>query len=235
MSSYLSDSAEKGSTGALLSFGLAFVLAAGGMILVALVPLIGIAALAGCAVCIQSGFAYHGQYVRFKIGIEGEEKLKECLKRIVSAKYTAFYNVPTHRGDIDCVLVGPSGLYAFEIKNHQGIVVFDRATWLHVKLGARGKPYRGALKNPSLQLLAGVQSLKEHLAENGVKDVWVEAAVIFTHPGARLTVKENNTSVKGLRIEDLGNFIKKNESIPEELKNNIESIISGMGSNGSNI
>ena len=86
MSGYLSDPAEKGSTGALLSFGIAFMLAAGGVILVVLMPLIGIAALAGSAVCIQRGLVCHEQYARFKIGIEGEEKLKERLKRIVSGQ-----------------------------------------------------------------------------------------------------------------------------------------------------
>ena len=60
-----------------------------------------------------------------------------------------------------------------------------------------------------------------------MKYVRVEAAVIFTHPGARLIVKGNNSSVKGLRIEDLGNSSKR---VSRSLRSSIESMLSGMGS-----
>jgi Nuclease-related domain len=44
-------------------------------------------------------------------GIDGELIFRQELRELLGNGWTAFYNLPTGPGDIDCVLVGPSGLY----------------------------------------------------------------------------------------------------------------------------
>jgi len=161
-------------------------------------------------------------------GIDGEPIFRQELRELLGNGWTAFCNQPTGHGDIDCVLVGPSGLFAFEIKHHWGLIIYQNGRWLQLKVGAHGKPYRGSLKNPSLQLLAGVRSLKERLAENEVKDVWVEAAVIFTHPDARLIVRGDTAHVRIIKLDELADVIRPdgpgNEKAQRAVQQAIEQI-----------
>lgn len=55
-------------------------------------------------------------------GVEGERKTAEYLEPLLSDDYVALYNrlVDGHTGDIDCLLIGPTGVYAIETKNWSG-------------------------------------------------------------------------------------------------------------------
>jgi hypothetical protein len=158
-------------------------------------------------------------------GIKGEIRFRQRLRQLIgsSDQWTAFFNVPVAYGDIDCVLLGPSGLYAFEVKAHWGLVVCDRGTWLHLKVGAGSQLYRGSLKNPSLQLLNGIKSLKERLANKGVRGVWVEAAVVFAHPAVKLVVQNTSDPLKIIRLDDLARVIVPSKSVSNRAR--IEEIL----------
>ena len=90
-----------------IAAGVAFIIVSG---VVALVIAIFVAATGGPA------------YATYRCGIPGEQVLRaHLLSSGLGDKYTAYYNLPLNgngrASDIDCVLVGPSGLFVFEVKH----------------------------------------------------------------------------------------------------------------------
>lgn len=137
----------------------------------------------------------------FAVGMQGENTLREYLRPLLSDKYTAFYNVPTGYGDIDCVVAGTTGIYALEVKNHKGVVRFRGGEWNQIEVGAGGTAYRGRLKNPSRQLVSGIMRLKEYFISQGII-TWINGCVVFTHSERRLSV-EGLKNVRAVQINEL--------------------------------
>src|SRR5208283_1450493 len=73
--------------------------------------------------------AMHGPaYVTYRCGMRGEQVLRaHLLASGLGEHYTAYYNLPLNgngrNSDIDCVLVGPTGLFVFEVKHHHGLIL----------------------------------------------------------------------------------------------------------------
>jgi hypothetical protein len=56
---------------------------------------------------------------KFSAGIKAEQKVRKALSRLDDS-YTVFHNFPIHRrGDIDFVVVGPTGVFAVEVKRRK--------------------------------------------------------------------------------------------------------------------
>lgn len=159
----------------------------------------------------------------FAAGIQGENRLREYLNRLLSDKYTAFYNVPTGYGDIDCLVTGPTGLYAIEVKNHKGAIGYRDGKWYQIKVGKGGTIYKGSLKNPSAQLARGIMKLKEYLVSHGIS-AWVQGCVVFTSPESILRVEGLN-NIKAVQINELNHIFRSNISIKDEALENIEAAI----------
>ena len=104
--------------------------------------------------------------------------------------------------DIDCILVGPSGLFVFEVKHHHGLILYRNRTWARIKVGRRGTPYRGQLGNPSHQLSRNIRKLKELLRNANSDDLWLHGAIVFTNPRATLDI-EGLRWVKAVAVKDL--------------------------------
>ncbi|MGC9142087.1 MAG: nuclease-related domain-containing protein [Caldimicrobium sp.] len=153
----------------------------------------------------------------FQAGLEGEERLKKTLNRILSDKYTAFFGYQTKKGkDIDCIVTGPKGVFVIEVKNHRGIVSYDGKNWSYLKVGKKGGIYEGFLKNPDRQVIQNSAEIRKLLFSNGIK-VPVFALLVFTHEEVKLNISEfDNKKFRILRLEELPQFF---EPIPERLKN----------------
>lgn len=150
----------------------------------------------------------------FAVGMQGENTLREYLRPLLSDKYTAFYNVPTGYGDIDCVVAGTTGIYALEVKNHKGLIRFRDGKWSQVKIGAGGTAYNGSLKNPSNQLVGGIMRLKEYFVSQGI-NAWINGCVVFTHPEMRLSV-EGLRNVKAVQINEINQVFSGGADIQDD-------------------
>jgi hypothetical protein len=140
----------------------------------------------------------NGEREALQIGIEGEEILRNGLREILSDEYIAFFNIPLRRGDIDCFVIGPTGAYLFDVKNHNGYVLYANGSWSQTKVGRRGKVYSGEnMKNPSSQVRTGLFEMKKFLSKNGVK-LWIEGVIVFTNPDVELFC-ENPDGLKIIR------------------------------------
>ncbi|MGD0229951.1 MAG: nuclease-related domain-containing protein [Syntrophorhabdales bacterium] len=96
-------------------------------------------------------------YATYRCGIRGEQALRaHLLSSGLNDEYTAYYNLPLNgngkASGIDCVLVGPSGLFVFEVKHHHGLILYQGGAWARIKFGRMGTLYQGRIGDPSGQL-----------------------------------------------------------------------------------
>ncbi len=192
-------------------------LAAAGVILTN--PLTGI-------VPVMAASLMAGTYMRkrslYKIGLKGEDALRGHLREILTDEHTVLYNVPVEKGDIDCIIIGPDGIYAIEAKNHKGVITYADNTWRQVKKGRNGY-YAGSIKNPSGQLVNSIKWLKGYLARYNIR-TWINGLVVFTNPDAVLSVDNLNT-VKAIKLKELKGEMKMNDLLPAQLRQSIETHI----------
>ncbi len=151
-------------------------------------------------------------------GFEGEERLKNTLQRTLSDEYTAFFNIVAKRiGEIDCLVIGPSGFYIFEAKNYSGEIIHDESGWWRIKRGGRFTRAE-RINSPSGQVLSSLNRLKKYLRQNGI-DIWIEGVVILTNPSALLTLDKEPKGVKAITIHETGTvFNSKGLSREKSLK-----------------
>jgi preprotein translocase subunit Sss1 len=122
---------------------------------------------------------------RLEAGLAGEESVATELRRL-DDKWVLFSGVvlPGMPGDIDHVLVGPSGLFALEVKNWSGRIVYNdnTAVWSRSK---NYQPQSEILKDPAEQIvqLAGLLS-------SAVKHKTVPV-VVFVNPNSTVDAKDH--------------------------------------------
>jgi hypothetical protein len=163
--------------------------------------------------------ATHGPaYVTYRCGIRGEQVLRlHLLSSELCDEYTAYYNVPLNgngrASDIDCVLVGPSGLFVFEAKHHNGLILYRNGVWARIKAGRRGTLYSGRLGNPSGQLCRNIRKLRELLRHTD--GLWLHGAVVFTNPQAVLDI-EGLRWVRAIAVQDLEQVLSRRTVLSAE-------------------
>lgn len=152
-------------------------------------------------------------YITYRYGIKGERILRNHLRSLnLGDEYTAYYNLPTNGNgktfDIDCILVGPVGLYVFEVKHHAGLIFYRDGIWAQIKVGRRGNPYAGHLKDPSGQLLRNIRKLKALLGQDDSNVLWLRGAIVFTSPRAVLDI-DGLGWIKAIPVKSLGHILSK--------------------------
>lgn len=150
-------------------------------------------------------------YVTYRCGISGERILRNHLRSLnLSDKYTAYYNLSTNGNgkafDIDCILVGPLGLYVFEVKHHSGLIFYRNGIWAQIKVSRRGAPYAGHLKDPSGQLFRNIRILKTLLGQDDASALWLRGVIVFTSPRAALDI-DGLRWIKAIPVKDLGHIL----------------------------
>jgi hypothetical protein len=114
------------------------------------------------------------------LGQQGEERVIEAMRQNLDGAWTIFRNVtlPGHKkSDIDTVLVGPSGVWALEVKNYQGAYRVRGETW-ETKAGP---DWTLVKTSPSSQAARNAVRLHDYLKANGIQQ-WVDKAVIWANP-----------------------------------------------------
>jgi hypothetical protein len=119
---------------------------------------------------------------QYRLGRRGEEAVVKELQQHLDGEWTLFRNfvLPGKQADIDGVLVGPSGVYALEIKSYRGRFRNrgDQWWWGRYRPG-----WRRLTANPSRQAKANASRLNEYLHDAIGEKIWVEARVVWVGPG----------------------------------------------------
>jgi hypothetical protein len=163
-------------------------------------------------------------------GHEGEMLLRDHLHSILDDEYMAFFGVPiAGAGDIDCVVVGPAGLFCIEAKHHNGTILYNESGWKQIKVGRGGTAYTGNLKNPSGQVCKAVITIKDYLIRKDVK-TWVNGAIVFTNPAAVLSVEKDLRSVSATLLSEVSTLFKDTHKLGKGKAALIERYLSEIAS-----
>jgi len=113
----------------------------------------------------------------YQWGYQGEEKLKRTLLSNLGDEFTGFFGVPIpKRGDIDCLLVGPTGVFVIEVKNYKGVLFFKKG-----KLFRKKTSYTGKIRIESLQKTKSQVENAVNFVKSLIKlDVPVKGILVFT-------------------------------------------------------
>ncbi|MGB9980520.1 nuclease-related domain-containing protein [Methanobacterium sp.] len=109
-------------------------------------------------------------------GIKGEYYVAEYLDQLPK-DYFVFNDVkfPGSYGNLDHIVLGPSGIYVIETKNYEGNFLV-KGNELFYKNGNRVKRAKG---QPGIQVMVNSMSLKKFLENNGINmdSVWINSIV----------------------------------------------------------
>jgi hypothetical protein len=125
----------------------------------------------------------------FRLGRDGEKKAVDWLRSSLSAPWILFHNLEwPHRtwGDVDLVLIGPGGVWAFEVKAYTTPTRNRGDRWEYK--GRSG--WRKHSHDPSKQARRNATNVKDFLASNGAPVTWVNAVVIWAGSDETLTLED---------------------------------------------
>ena len=132
---------------------------------------------------------------RLRRGISGEEAVADALAGLPSS-YWVLHGVATGHGDVDHVVVGPTGVFALETKAWDGKFYRSRG-----QLYCNGKPAEHVLR----QARGAAGQVRELLLAAGI-DEWVEAVVVAARASvSRSPVRFRKSYV--ISINDLVGFV----------------------------
>jgi hypothetical protein len=145
------------------------------------------------------------QIDNFREGQKGEERVVEVILQTLDGNWSLFRNIQLpgrNKGDLDTVLVGPSGAWVLEIKNF---------SWEYRNIGEKweyrvGNSWKLQKKSPSSQARNNAARLGNFLKADGIQQ-WVDAAVVWANQESRLTVENPSVAVwqLGRLPDELGN------------------------------
>jgi hypothetical protein len=125
----------------------------------------------------------------YRQGREGEDRAVEELRYSLDGQWTLYRNLEwPHRrwGDIDLVLAGPGGLWAFEVKAYQRPLRVRGEQWQY-----RGRWFwRRLSRDPGRQARRNAANLKSYLEMHGVRVGWVQAGVIWAGEAEKLILQD---------------------------------------------
>lgn len=129
---------------------------------------------------------------KIRSGIEGESRLDDFLRRCFDDAWTIIAGYRAHEGEIDRILVGPNGVFAFEVKNLGGVIHCDGDRWWRDKTDRYGSVVERDIpiadnggRSPSRQINDAADALERLLRKNGY-DVAVVRVIVFSHQKATL-------------------------------------------------
>jgi hypothetical protein len=131
-------------------------------------------------------------------GMAGEQQVAVELGEVLGDEWLLFRGYRNRRGEIDHLLLGPSGVFAIEVKYHNATMYVTGDDWRFEKFdrwGNRVEEGRVADRtgrSPSVQLNEPADELEKFLSSRG-QPVSVTRIVILNHPRSRVGGRRNAT------------------------------------------
>jgi hypothetical protein len=137
-------------------------------------------------------------YRTWKSGLTGERNVFRNVSNKLSSDYSIFNDVllkdGRRGGNIDHIIIGPTGIFVIETKNNRGTVTYD-GYWEGIK------------GNPSQQAISNALRIKNVLEDCEVfreKRPYVNAVVLFTNSKINLEKSMDPQWCKVIQIKELG-------------------------------
>jgi hypothetical protein len=141
-------------------------------------------------------------------GAKGEKIVAKKLKKLPK-KYTAIRDVkiPNLGGDIDHVVVGPTGIYVIETKNYKPTYILDEDCWYHTS--GRKSP-----QNPAKQVKLQASKLNDFLVRKlGKKLKKTTINPVISPINHNLILKKDIKSYEIVFPEDLVSYLSHQRKI----------------------
>ncbi len=148
--------------------------------------------------------------VKYQSGQRGQSNVINLLRVHLPDSYSIFagLQLPFMRGDIDCVVVGPNGVFAIEVKNIRGVVTISDEKLL---INSKEVDYKNFLN----QAFAGGRATQQYLNKRIPKPIDAIPVLVFSHPQAYVNVGfRKHKGVHVMHISSLVKFIKTNKGSP---------------------
>lgn len=142
--------------------------------------------------CLRDNTLKYGDTDILVSGIYGERIAAEVLAALPDS-YTIFQNVTVtydnKKREIDNIIVGKSGVFIVEVKNHNGHIVGDLndTYWTQHKVGRGGTPYANEMYSPVRQVGTQIYCLANYLRQNGA-NLYIEGMVYFVNESCLLSL-----------------------------------------------
>lgn len=122
-----------------------------------------------------------------RTGDEAEKLLDEYLTTCLDARWTLISGYMGRGGEVDRILIGPWGVFAFEVKGNRGVVCSDGIRWWMEKRNRSGNLIgaKQLARSPDAQLNKAVKWLAGWLVRNK-SELPITRVVLFTAPDARI-------------------------------------------------
>jgi hypothetical protein len=137
-----------------------------------------------------------------------EKEVEKILKNL-SDEYSVYMNVFLGYGDIDAVVIGPTGVFAVEAKYNNGFIAQDSKGHISVIEGIDPK------KDYRRQAIGESSQLKKYLDKETGEKTWVFPILVFpvasVMKGIVLENKNDNYKVPVLGKEELIQYIYQHE------------------------
>jgi hypothetical protein len=165
-------------------------------------------------------YFYLRKYRIYNAGWAGEKQVAKLLSSRLSDDYFLINDLYLHNGggDIDHVVLGPSGVFVLETKNWSGDITCNGDEWQRAGKGN----FKGS---PSLQVKRNAAKIKNLIDSSQAfrsLGVWVEGIVVFTNNHA--TFHLNNPTVLILKLPQLPSHITTHRSPNNFSRQQIEAI-----------
>jgi len=166
------------------------------------------------------------QYRNYRAGMIGEQKVTRTLSAALSDEYSIFIDVKLESmvsGNIDHIVVGPTGIFVIETKNYKGKISYYGDNWEGV-----------GRRSPSRQARINAMRIKKVLASSSClksKPFWIQGIVVLADNRSEITEKRPPEYVKVTKIDGLADCINSGprrieaweiELIEAEITNKIE-------------
>ena len=151
--------------------------------------------LIGFAIVVWIGFSLISLFQEFEysfLGIKGEATVSTYLETLYRKGVRCLDNIDfkLNRGDVDHVVVSPSGVWTVETKNTKNIFLADRSLF--------EKEESHFLKGCIRQAHAEAYSVRDFLSKNGFSDVPVNPILVFADTYAMVNL--GYTPVQGVYV-----------------------------------
>lgn len=140
-----------------------------------------------------------GREDAIRAGRDAERRVAADLAGALGGEWVLFRGYRNRRGEIDGLLLGPRGLFAYEVKYHNGTVYVRGDDWQSEKFDRYGNlvearsPVRDRRgRSPSCQLNEPVAVLADWLGRRGQR-ITITPVVLLVHDRARIGTLKNAT------------------------------------------
>jgi Nuclease-related domain/TadE-like protein len=136
----------------------------------------------------------HEREAQIQMGLSGERQVGRVLASELPQEYVLIngLKLPRGAGDIDHLVVGPTGVFVVETKTMAGRIVCEPdGTWRRTRVGRAGTAYAAYIGDPATQVRRNIYAARECLRIRLPRlfrgtPLWIEGLVVFAHPQTEL-------------------------------------------------